>query len=276
MSIAVNQHYEPHMDLESKYTLQDLLETPQNFDNHFGRYAFGVLTRSGLGVQTHTIEDEIVQEVLNTNDFAVNCFRPDKYLCNLAPWILNLPTLLNSEYSVLTAKHREFRARIQKVQDDMRLKMVHGKAPDCLQRYFLENQADFGLDDIEGGAVFQTMLGAGTRSPHNALLGFPIVMMKHPEWLEKMQQEVDRVVGPNRLPVFADMPNLPTVRAVVKEGIRYRSVYAEVGIPHKLQQDDTYEGYFFPAGTIFHVNLRYAKRLLVVSDPLPPPLFSGL
>ena len=72
----------------------------------------------------------------------------------------------------------------------------------------------------------------------------------------KLQNELDAVVGPDRLPQFSDMPQLPTVRAVVKETIRYRSVHAEIGIPHKLSQDDVYEGHFFSAGTIFHINAR--------------------
>ena len=87
-------------------------------------------------------------------------------------------------------------------------------------------------------------------------------MMLHPEWQEKVQEEVDRVVGPDRLPTFADVPNLPTVRAVVKEDIRYRSIVAENGIPHRLDEDDTYEGYVFSKGTVFHSNFRLAFRLL--------------
>jgi pseurotin biosynthesis cytochrome P450 monooxygenase len=276
MSIAVNQNYEPHMDLESKYTLQDLLETPQDFDNHLGRYAFGVLFRSGLGVKTHTIKDEVVQDILNTNDFAVNCFRPDKYLCNLFSWTLHLPAALSSECSFLTTKHQELCTRIRRSQDDMRSKMAHGKAPECLQQYFIDNQTDYGLSDLEGGGVFETILGAGTRSPHNTLLVFLALMLKYPGWLEKIQEEIDQVVGPNRLPTFADMPHLPTVRAVVKETVRYRSVYTDVGVPHKLRQDDIYEGYFFPVGTLFHANLRYTKRPLLCFPVTPFPLCLGL
>lgn len=56
-----------------------------------------------------------------------------------------------------------------------------------------------------------------------------------------------------RLPVFDDKPNLPYITAAVKEGFRWRP-FAEIGMPHVLTQDDEYEGYKFPAGTIFTWN----------------------
>ncbi|KAF1974652.1 cytochrome P450 [Bimuria novae-zelandiae CBS 107.79] len=62
------------------------------------------------------------------------------------------------------------------------------------------------------------------------------------------------VVGKDRLPTFKDIPQLPTVRAVVKEGIRHRSIVAELGIARKLDQDDWHEEYFIPKGTILHSN----------------------
>jgi cytochrome P450 len=63
-----------------------------------------------------------------------------------------------------------------------------------------------------------------------------------------MQKEVDEVVGSSRMPKFEDIPSLPTVRAVIKEVLRWRPVTAG-GLPHELVKDDVYEGFFFPAGT---------------------------
>ena len=89
---------------------------------------------------------------------------------------------------------------------------------------------------------------------NTVLVSYLYLMMEHPEWLQKVQEEVDRVVGSDRLPTTTDVPNLPTVRAIVKEQIRFRSIVAELGIPHRLSEDDVYEGYFFAKGTVFHAN----------------------
>lgn len=40
----------------------------------------------------------------------------------------------------------------------------------------------------------------------------------------KAQEEIDRVVGANRVPTLADIDQLPYVQAIVKEGSRWHSV----------------------------------------------------
>lgn len=45
-----------------------------------------------------------------------------------------------------------------------------------------------------------------------------------PEWQEKIQKELDEIVGSERLPNFDDFGSLPTIRAVIKETIRWRPV----------------------------------------------------
>lgn len=75
-------------------------------------------------------------------------------------------------------------------------------------------------------------------SPHNALHDFSIVMVKDPESLERLQKKLVEVVGPDRLSESEDKPHLPTVRAIVKEEIRHRSVLAESLMPHKHSEKD--------------------------------------
>lgn len=41
---------------------------------------------------------------------------------------------------------------------------------------------------------------------------FIIAMIQYPHVLKKAQEEIDRVVGNDRLPTFADRPNLPFSR----------------------------------------------------------------
>lgn len=50
-----------------------------------------------------------------------------------------------------------------------------------------------------------------------------LAMVAFPEVVSKAQKELDAVVG-ERIPQFEDMPNLPYIRAMVKEVLRWRSV----------------------------------------------------
>lgn len=48
------------------------------------------------------------------------------------------------------------------------------------------------------------------------------MMLAHPEVLQKVRAEVDRVVGSDRMPSFEDEPNLPYLVACIKETLRRR------------------------------------------------------
>lgn len=97
------------------------------------------------------------------------------------------------------------------------------------------------------------MFEAGSGTTSAAMMSFMLAMVLHPAWFQKLQMEVDQVCGADRLPYLDDVPQLPTVRAVVKEVLRWRPVTAG-GIPHMCVKDDIYEGLFIPAGAVMHAN----------------------
>ena len=55
-------------------------------------------------------------------------------------------------------------------------------------------------------------------------INFIAAMAMYPEVQKKAQEEIDRVVGKNRLPDFSDQDSLPYVNAVVKESLRWKLV----------------------------------------------------
>nr|VWP01592.1 Uncharacterized protein [Ganoderma boninense] len=67
------------------------------------------------------------------------------------------------------------------------------------------------------------------------------------------------VVGPDRLPEFSDYDRLPYTRAFIKELTRWHTV-SPMGVPHTVVDDDEYNGYFIPAGTIVNVNIWSLSR----------------
>lgn len=87
-----------------------------------------------------------------------------------------------------------------------------------------------------------------------SLCNFFLAMMLHPEVQRKAQEEIDRVIGENRLPLSADRENLPFVDAVVKEALRWHAV-APMSLPHTSTEDDVYGGYFIPKEAIIMTNI---------------------
>lgn len=108
-------------------------------------------------------------------------------------------------------------------------------------------------------------------------------MTLFPEVQKRAQAEIHSVVGSDRLPSFADRPNLPYVEAVVKEVFRWNPVAplgkglrrssgraliffcCRVGVPHRLLEDDIYQGYLIPKGSVVISNIWY------VTSPIRTP-----
>ena len=78
-------------------------------------------------------------------------------------------------------------------------------------------------------------------------------MAKYPDIQRKAQAELDAVVGPRRLPHFTDRASLPSINAIVKECFRWQSV-VPLGVPHRVSEDEEYNGYLIPKGSILIAN----------------------
>ena len=89
-------------------------------------------------------------------------------------------------------------------------------------------------------------------------------MVLHPEVQARAQAEIDAVVGRDRAPTFADRDSLPYIRACVRETLRWRTV-GPLGTPRATSQDDWYEGYYIPKGTVVLENV-WCVRSTIVCD----------
>ncbi|KZT05767.1 cytochrome P450 [Laetiporus sulphureus 93-53] len=78
---------------------------------------------------------------------------------------------------------------------------------------------------------------------------FFVAMLQYPNVLKKAQQEIDTVIGTDRIPRVEDRDGLPYVNALVSEVYRWHPP-VPLGMPHRLTKDDVHAGYFLPKGTI--------------------------
>lgn len=64
------------------------------------------------------------------------------------------------------------------------------------------------------------ILSAAADTIVSSILTFILAMLKYPEVQRRAQEEVDSVVGHERLPDLSDIEQLPYVSAVMKEALR--------------------------------------------------------
>ena len=81
-----------------------------------------------------------------------------------------------------------------------------------------------------------------------------LYLMQNPRVQRKAQEEVDRVVGRDRIPTWDNVPNLPYTNLVLQETYRMNPL-SPLGIPHASVADDVYHGMFIPKGTIVYPNV---------------------
>ncbi|KAI5359250.1 putative cytochrome P450 [Septoria linicola] len=95
----------------------------------------------------------------------------------------------------------------------------------------------------------QSMYAGGADTTVSTLALFFMAMMLFPEIQSKAREEIDRVVGSDRLPSLDDREQLPYVGAIVKECLRWHPV-TPTGVPHALTADYEYDGYTLPKGAM--------------------------
>ncbi|XP_068449006.1 cytochrome P450 2J2-like isoform X2 [Clinocottus analis] len=130
-------------------------------------------------------------------------------------------------------------------------------------------QAGFNLETLQ--VCILDLIEAGTESSATTLRWALVYMMHYPEIQQKVQAEIDRVVGQSRQPTVADKPNLPFTDAVVHETQRLGNI-VPVGFPKMASKDATLGGYVIPKGTA--INTVLASVLVDKEEWATPDIFN--
>ena len=85
-------------------------------------------------------------------------------------------------------------------------------------------------------------------------------MSLYPDVQAKAQAEIERVCGRSRLPEMADTDSLPYVQAIMYEVLRWHAI-VPLSMPHVATEDDQYEGYFIPKGSVLIPNAWWVSFL---------------
>ncbi|KAM5536851.1 hypothetical protein V8D89_009569 [Ganoderma adspersum] len=252
--------YHDIQSLECAVFLHELLTQPEEWERHAQRFAASIATSVSYGRRVESIDEWIVKENMAAMDSMYHTHRtyvsiPGKYLVESWPWLLNLPRPLQW----FRAEPEEQRQRditlYNHLLDDVKKRMTDGTIPDCLASQTVTNQPKNGMSDVEIAYAVSSPFGAGIETTAGTLCVFFLAMLHFPETMRKAQAELDRVVGPDRLPRFEDRDSLPYLQALINETLRWRPIAVLGGTAHAVIADDEYNGMYIPKGATVFGNL---------------------
>ena len=242
---------------ESRILMRDLLTDPNNFAHHFERYACSLVSIVGWGRRVDSLEDYILKFGLKMMDKLTMMQVPGQYWADAIPELQYLPWWLYA----LPTECSTFGKGLRKFWWALDLEGARNAQPN-FSKTLIQMKEKEALTETAIGEMTANLIGGGLDTTSSTLHTLVLGLCMFPEVLTAAHAELDRVVGRERSPNWADLENLPYCYAVMNETMRWRSVAALGGFAHSPTQDDVYRGYRFPAG--IHI---FGNNWAIHSDP---------
>jgi len=136
--------------------------------------------------------------------------------------------------------------------NEMEDKIKNGNSAGSYLEKVLANQEELGMSREEMVILGNVLMDAGGETTAASLQNMSLAIMTYPEQVKKIQDEIDSVVGHNRLPSIEDLESLPYLKAFI----------AEVSFPPFPHHDDSYYSHFRPTESVLCSLLDYPISLL--------------
>nr|XP_061798702.1 cytochrome P450 1B1-like [Nerophis lumbriciformis] len=177
-------------------------------------------------------------------------------LVDVMPWLQAFPNPVRSVFKNFKHLNMEFFKFVQGKVEEHRKTFdpeVTRDMSDAIIGVNEEIESGKGLGEGFTEGTVSDLIGAGLDTVSTALDWILLLLVKHPEIQTTLQQLVDKVVGPNRLPSVEDRGHLAYLDAFIYETMRFSS-FVPVTIPHSTTSDVTIDGLHIPKDTVVFIN----------------------
>jgi hypothetical protein len=212
-------HYHGLMDFEVKRWLYTLLHEPDNF-------CFSLEDMASKVMCQLTWDDPSLSAYCTKSAWGLlTQMSPAGPITNVLTPLWHLPMFLNPWKTAERKRHDVQQAWWMERFQETKQKMAEGKQRPCFTRQFLEASSVGRTSNISGDYEASSVIGmmalVGIFTVAGPLYYFLVCMVHFPEWLAKCQKEIEQACG-ERMPTLNDSPNLPILRACIKETMRWK------------------------------------------------------
>ncbi|XP_060184312.1 cytochrome P450 71AU50-like [Lycium barbarum] len=124
---------------------------------------------------------------------------------------------------------------------------------DTMMSIMQSGEAEFEFDRRHVKAILLDMLIGSMDTSSTAIDWIFSELLRHPKVMKKLQNELELIVGKNRMVEESDLEKLEYLDMVIKEGFRLHPI-APLLIPHESIEDCTIDGFDIPKGSRIIVN----------------------
>lgn len=241
--------------------LQRLIENGEGVAEELNLLIGRIIMRITYGYQVTDINDPYVTLSDAANASVISSSVPGNYLVDTFPFLRHLPTWLpGMGFKIEAQKGSQYPLKmVEEPYQWARKQMSEGHAvPSFLSGLLSQNQNGEDGEDLIKWTT-GSMYNAGSHTTVGTLRNFILAMILYPEVARKAREEMDRVVGTERLPGMADRGNLPYLECIFLETLRWYPV-APLTLPHRTAQEDQYRGYRIPANCTVYANIHAMTR----------------
>jgi cytochrome P450 len=239
----------------------DILESPNEFFDSLKRYTNSLTTTIVFGHRTPQFNDPVMLEIMHGLEGLFSVLESSQaVLLDAYPVLRMLPDSIITARGKAKKVYERVSANYFGYYNRIKDAMKAGTATPCMCLEMARIQEKEGFSDLLAAYLAGNLTEAGTETTSFTLYGFMQAMILFPEVQKKAQEELDRVVGCDRLPTLDDEPDLQYIRGCVKESLRWMPTAVSGAIPHSVMQDDEYMGYKIPKGAIV-VNNVYSVNM---------------
>lgn len=212
---------------ETKILLEDLLTRPEQYVASIERYSCSIVTIVGWGRRISRLNDPVAERAIAFMDI-VNAVIPGQAKMEVVPALAKLPWWINPLPSIIeNATQNMTRYWFALAEEGAK----YGSENNFSKRLLKEHEEN-GLSWKEVSNLTSNLIGGGVDTTSGSMVSLILAMCVFRDKQRNAQEELDRVVGRDRMPDWDDEECLPYITATVQEVLRWRTVTILGGIPY--------------------------------------------
>ncbi|KAJ6482546.1 cytochrome P450 [Mycena sanguinolenta] len=246
-----------HLPIQQAETIQlmhDLLRSPESFYTHVQRYSSSVILSVLYGKRSPRFETPETVKFFEVEHEWVSLLEtgatpPLDYF----PFLKYVPERWARWKQVCKVVRKMQRDLYFTLLDETQERLQKGEGNGSYVEELVEKQEELELDREMLGYLSGVLIETGSETTSSYLQSLILALVAYPEVQKKAHEEIDRVVGQDRMGTLEDLQHLPYIQAVVLETHRFRPM-TPYGIPHCTLATEEYKGYLIPKGSTIFIN----------------------